>query len=350
MLAGLVSTIIPVYNRAALLREAVGSVLAQTYRPIEVVIVDDGSTDDTPAVCRELEGQHPDIVRVVRQPNAGPGSAREAGRQLARGEFLQYLDSDDLLLPRKFERQVAALRAHPECGVAYCYARNYRIGETPVDIPWRGSGCTVDAMFPSFLLERWWDTPAPLYRRTVCDQAGPWINVRDEDWEYDCRIAALGTRLVHCKEFLVDYRDHAQPRISQGTAYKDAVLQRDRARAHALIYQHARRAGLGPDNPEMQHFARRLFLLARQCGAAGLASEARQLFELSREASGSYRARRLDFRLYRLAAACLGWRWAGQLACWLDHWRPSREPTTVCPSRDREGAAERPLAPSRSRL
>src|SRR2546430_2424646 len=121
MQAGLVSIIIPVFNRAAMLREAVGSALAQTYRPIEVIIVDDGSTDDTARVADELAG---DEVRVIHQPNGGPGAAREAARQIARGEFTQHLDSDDLLLPRKLEVQVAALRAKPECGAAYGWTRS----------------------------------------------------------------------------------------------------------------------------------------------------------------------------------------------------------------------------------
>src|SRR6266705_266036 len=92
MIEGLVSTIIPVYNRPAQMGEAVYSVLCQDYRPIEIVIVDDGSTDDTPINAQALVDGHPDVIRVVRQANAGPGAAREEGRTLARGEFIQYLD------------------------------------------------------------------------------------------------------------------------------------------------------------------------------------------------------------------------------------------------------------------
>ncbi len=321
MSEGLVSTIIPVHNRAAMLREAVASVLAQTYRPIEVIIVDDGSTDDTPYACQKLAREFPPIRHVARRENGGPGLARETGRQLARGEFLQYLDSDDLVHPYKFERQVAALRQRPECDVAYCFTRHYRIGDLPSGRPWKGTGQTVETMFPSFLAWRWWDTPNPLYRRQVCDAAGPWSCLRvEEDWEYDCRIASLGTRLVHCREYLVDVRDHGSARLSRGPAY-DPVRLQQRARAHALIYQHARRAGLGPDEPHMKRFARELFLLGRQCGAAGLATESRELYELARAASGPERSRQLDFRLYRAAAACLGWQAAGRLACWADSWR-----------------------------
>ena len=118
-LDGLVTTIVPVYNRTDMLAEAVDSVVDQSYRPIEIIIVDDGSTDDTPAACDALAAAHPDIIRVIHQPNGGPGLAREAALGAARGEFIQFLDSDDLLLPGKLEAQVAALQQQPECGVAY---------------------------------------------------------------------------------------------------------------------------------------------------------------------------------------------------------------------------------------
>src|SRR5438094_204673 len=104
MQPAVVTTIIPVHNRPLMLREAVASVVAQAYRPIEIIIVDDGSTDDTARVADELAN---DFTRVIHQANAGPGAAREAGRLVARGEFIQHLDSDDLLLQRKFELQVA---------------------------------------------------------------------------------------------------------------------------------------------------------------------------------------------------------------------------------------------------
>ena len=116
---GLVSTIIPVFNRAELLREAVLSVLGQEYRPIEIIIIDDGSTDCTADVADELENENPGIIRVLHIRNSGPGSAREAGRRLANGEFIQYLDSDDVLLPEKFVLQVAGLKGNLEFAISY---------------------------------------------------------------------------------------------------------------------------------------------------------------------------------------------------------------------------------------
>jgi glycosyltransferase involved in cell wall biosynthesis len=321
--AGLVSTVIPVYNRPTLLREAVGSVLAQTYRPVEVIVVDDGSTDDTPRVCAELADKHAE-VQALRIANGGPGLAREAGRLQARGEFVQYLDSDDLLRPRKFELQVAALRARPECGAAYGPTFEHDAAALPEEKPSAATGEALDALFPRLLSGRIWRTVSPLLRRRVTDAVGPWSDLRqEEDWEYDARIGALGTRLAWVPEFLAHFRHHGGQRAG-GDSLRDPRKMGWRKRAHTLIYQHARRTGIGPENPHMQHYARELFLLARQCGAVGLPDESRELFELAREASGTARARGLDFRLYRTAAAALGWSATGRLSCWSDRLRAPR--------------------------
>ena len=100
----LVSVIIPTYNRVAMLREAVASVVRQSYAPLEMIVVDDGSTDATASVL----GARPPL-RVVRQEHTGmPGQARNAGARLARGDLLAFLDSDDLWLPHKLAVQVPA--------------------------------------------------------------------------------------------------------------------------------------------------------------------------------------------------------------------------------------------------
>lgn len=320
MIEGLVSTIIPVFNRAGMLREAVASVLAQNYRPIEIIIVDDGSTDDTASVAVELAKRYAQGLRVLRQSNKGPGLARETGRREARGEFIQYLDSDDVLLARKFELQVAGLRAHPYCGVSYGKTR-YRNADGSFERgAWKGSGLKVGSMFPSFLVSRWWDTPTPLYRAALCERAGPWTDLKlEEDWEYDCRIAALGVRLHFCDEYVAEVRDHNDLRLCRGEAL-DQERMRERARAHALIFSHAISAGIDCASPEMKHFARELFLLSRQCGAAGLAEESRELFALARSASGD-NGNGWDFRVYEKLAEAAGWTRLGKMACYSDRLR-----------------------------
>jgi glycosyltransferase involved in cell wall biosynthesis len=316
---GLVTAIVPVRNRPRLLEEAVASVLGQSYRPIEVLIVDDGSTDETGIVADELAAAHPGEVRALHVENGGPGRAREAGRREARGEYVQYLDSDDVLLPRKFEWQVAALETAPEAGVAYGRTCYVRAGEEPdEERPWRRTGERIERMFPSFLQSRWWGTSTPLYRRSVTDAAGPWTDLwNEEDWEYDARVASLGVRLAYVPRLVSVQRDHDGDRLSRSGS-KDPAKLADRAVAHRLILGHARRAGVGPETAEMRHFARELFLLARQCGVADLEAESRELASLSREASGGHG---LDVWLYERLAGAIGWSRLARLVRRLDRLR-----------------------------
>lgn len=306
----LVTTIIPVFNRPAMLREAVGSVLVQTHRPIQIVIVDDGSTDGTGAVVDALAREH-SVIETVHIANGGPGAAREAGRQLARGDYIQHLDSDDLLLPRKFELQIAALQTAPECGAAYGWTRFRHADGRVEEKPWKRSGERIERMFPAMLTSRWWDTPTPLYRASLIREAGPWADLCvEEDWEYDCRIAVRGVALAYVPEWVCEVRQHDAGHVS-GRA--DAATLRDRARAHLLMLEHARIVSLSSDSPEMRHFARDLFHIARQCGAAGLVHESR---DLVRAAQSISHAR--DLRIYALAARAFGWRRMARIAQMLD--------------------------------
>ncbi len=320
---GMVSTIIPVFNRPKQLREAVASVLAQDWRPIEVIIVDDGSDDgETPAVIAEFSAKAPEVVRSFWQTNAGPGAARETGRRAARGEFIQYLDSDDVLLPGKFAAQVAALRATPAANVAYGRTR-FRHADGRVEPgAWKGSGTARPHMFPDFLNDRWWDTPTPLYRARICALAGAWQPWRlEEDWEYDCRVAAAGGTLVWMDTDVCEVRDHAGGRLSRGGALDRGRLEQ-RARAQLAIWSHAKRAGLPASAPDhVARFSRSLFLLARQCGAAGAAVAANRLLDAAREADAMIGRRRVDLAVYRAAASLVGARLPGRLSVWFDSWR-----------------------------
>lgn len=307
LIPNLVSTIIPVHNRPVMLREAVQSVLAQTYRPIEVIISDDGSTDGAGAVADELGRQHPEI-RVIHNSNRGAGPAREAGRLLAQGEFLQYLDSDDLLLPRKFEVQVQALRQHSDCGASYGFIRLVQADGSVFEEPYKGSGDRMTYLFPRLLVERWWNTDCPLFRRTVCDRVGPWTDLRySQDWEYDARVGAISTRLAHCPEYVCVQRQHGGPRQ---TGHGGWLTPPERVRFFRLLLDHAREAGVASDRPEMDLFSRWVFLNTRQCGALGDAQSAADLFHLACQTTHQVGAK---LRLVGWAARLLGWRLTGRL-------------------------------------
>jgi glycosyltransferase involved in cell wall biosynthesis len=115
--AELVSVIVPSYNMARFLAQAVESALGQTYQDLEVVIVDDGSTDDTTEVVEQWAGNA--RVRVVRQKNGGLSDARNKGIAAAHGSFVALLDADDIWLPEKLSRQMPLFHGHPEIGVVY---------------------------------------------------------------------------------------------------------------------------------------------------------------------------------------------------------------------------------------
>ncbi len=110
-----VSVIIPTYNRANYIGEAIESVLAQTYQDYEIIVVDDGSTDNTRKVLEQFDGH----IEYIYQENRGEAAARNTGLLVSKGEYLVLLDSDDTILPQKLERQVAFLDTHPSVGVVY---------------------------------------------------------------------------------------------------------------------------------------------------------------------------------------------------------------------------------------
>ncbi|MFQ6537324.1 MULTISPECIES: glycosyltransferase family 2 protein [Aphanothece] len=112
----LVSVVMPLYNAAATVAASLESVLAQTYSHLEILVVDDGSTDDGVAICRRYDDPR---IRVIQQRNRGLAGARNTGIRQARGAVLGFLDSDDLWLPTKIERHVQHLRAQPGVGVSY---------------------------------------------------------------------------------------------------------------------------------------------------------------------------------------------------------------------------------------
>jgi glycosyltransferase involved in cell wall biosynthesis len=117
--SGLVSVIIPTYNRREYVCEAIDSALAQTYHPLEIIVVDDGSTDGTGAVLRDRYGQ---VIRYAYQANRGESAARNAAIRRSSGEYIALLDSDDIWAPQKLAKQVALLQRRPCVGLVSCHA------------------------------------------------------------------------------------------------------------------------------------------------------------------------------------------------------------------------------------
>ncbi len=186
-----VSVIIATYNRGPFLEEALESVLSQTYRDYEVIVVDDGSTDDTP----ERLLKYSDKIKVLRIDHTGkPSIARNVALAQASGRLLAFLDSDDLWLPAKLERQVRFLQANPFCIMCYCDAtfrgEDGRILYTQSERERMRSG----HVFGHLLLGNFIPLPTVVVRKDVVQDVGgfeEWLTI-SEDWHLWVKVAAKG--------------------------------------------------------------------------------------------------------------------------------------------------------------
>lgn len=315
----LVSVVIPVRDRARWLLSAVQSALDQRHPRVEVLLCDDGSTDGTERTIDELARRDPDRIRVFHLPARGPGPAREAGRLAARGEFIQYLDSDDLLLPDKFSLQIAALRARPECGIAYGITRLVDEQDRILVDPFKWTGREIPRLFPGLLVDRWWCTHTPLYRRETCDRIGPWSDLRySQDWEYDARAGALDVPLAFVDRPVSHHRQHAGARQTQGGRW---LAPPDQIRFFRALLAGALAVGVAKEAPEMKHFVRWTFAASRAAARAGDGASASGLLALA-ESAADGPARTL--RVYRRLSERLGWRTVAVASETLRSWRGRR--------------------------
>lgn len=187
-MGSLVSVVIPTYNRAALLPEAIDSVLGQTYRDFEIIVVDDGSTDDT----RRVLGKYHGGIRQLSQSNRGEGAARNAGIAAAVGDYVAFLDSDDIWLNMKLEEQMRKL--HLSVGIRWVYCDAFTFdglsGERLHNI---GDAVPQPDGFiaQSLLMENFIPSPTPLVQRSLFGEVGGFANLElGADWDMWLRIAA----------------------------------------------------------------------------------------------------------------------------------------------------------------
>ena len=210
----LVSVIVPVYNGERYLAATLESVLAQDYRPLELLVVDDGSTDGSAAVARSFPG-----ARLVQQRNAGAATARNTGIAESRGDLLAFLDSDDLWLPRKLSLQVGYLVSHPETGFVLTRQRIVLEPGLPKPAWLKPELLANDSVgyLPSTLL----------VRRNVFAKIGlfnpQFVPSEDAEWFFRARDAGVPMGVV--EEVLLEKRVHSA-NLSHGTAVSQAQLLR----------------------------------------------------------------------------------------------------------------------------
>jgi glycosyltransferase involved in cell wall biosynthesis len=223
----LVSVIVPTYNRSDLLIEAMNSVFAQTYRPIELIVVDDGSTDDTKQVVQDWGNKNVSDdkfkLSYLHQNNAGVSVARNLGLVNSQGEFIQFLDSDDLLLPEKLNTHVKKLIEYKNIDVVYSALYVEEFGKKSVQYPPDLETNPV----PSEAVSGGLSTMSAVYRRAVLVAAGPWDEeiCWTEDWEYAARVMVYvrGAKLQEGVHAVYRYGSHDRLSIDRYYGEKNLI-------------------------------------------------------------------------------------------------------------------------------
>ncbi len=248
----LVSIIIPTYNRAHYVGDAIESTLAQTYPNKEILVIDDGSTDGT----RGLVEKYLPRVQYHHQPNKGASAARNLGIRLSRGDFVAFLDSDDRWLPEKISMQVELLEKHPAVGMVGC-------GEHCIDA--RGERFWTGYARPKLDVESlmirctaFGGASRPLIRRECFDKAGLFDETLffNEDWDMWLRIAKH-YEIRNVPQPLMEWRAHDTPRPRRAMEFRfeqtRRVIERhvtremDRRKAYSWMFYESAKVALSQD-------------------------------------------------------------------------------------------------------
>jgi glycosyltransferase involved in cell wall biosynthesis len=218
-----VSVVIPTYNSAQFLEEAIKSVLQQTYSDLDLVVVDDGSTDNTRRVVETFTDTR---LRYAYQSNRGRSAARNLGLEISQGDYVAFLDADDFFLPDKLKIQVDLLDRDPSLGlVAAGHLEVDARGEPLRRLePWRWR--------PTLTLESWFlgnplQIQSVLVRRVWLERAGGFDQTFHyaEDWDLWLRLALLGCRMAWSEDVHSAYRFHAQNTIRDAERMKQGGLR-----------------------------------------------------------------------------------------------------------------------------
>ncbi len=323
----LVSILIPCYNAQYWLAETLESALAQTWTNKEIIVIDDGSNDDTLAVARRFESP---VVKVISQENRGQSAAENRALQEVQGDFTQYLDADDLLAPDKIERQIQVLGdSNSDFVAAGEWSRFYRSPQEALFLP---QSIWTD-MTPVEWLTCSWEGhymmhgAAWLIPRKIVERAGPWNESLSliNDFDYFCRVLLASQGVKFCWGAKSYYRSGTFTSLSGSkscAAWKSAFRSLELgtnnllAREYSLRTRHASAAVLQryiyevyPDVPELQERAE---AKVQQLGGSDVQPSGGPLFQLISCVTGWKSAKQIQRLLYRYGyrKIAAGWKLA----------------------------------------
>lgn len=233
-----VSVVIPTYNRADILTDAFDSALQQTYPPHEIIIVDDGSTDDTEQLVAQLQEKHAAShtqIHYIRQQNLGGNVARNTGIESAQGDLIAFLDSDDRWHLDKIEKQIAAFDS-ARTGAVYCGVQHMNFEtQTVIESPLRNypTGQLLDQLLVKDVTAQ---TSTYIIRKSVFEHVGGFDTTLQarQDWEMWIRIAQNYT--INCvSEILVDFREHSGVRTASDPTKEIRAYKQIRVKYRELL-------------------------------------------------------------------------------------------------------------------
>ncbi len=202
MKSPLVTIIIPAYNAKSYIRRSLGSALEQTYEKVEIIVVDDGSTDETAEIVKSYGDPR---IKYIYQENQGQGAARNNGIKRSSGDYITFLDADDRYLPEKVERQVEFLQGHGEYHAVYCNALHY-YSDDPDRLLKKNRKYPSGDIFPDLLLSSLINPNTIMFRREVLERFRfkEGIHGRySEEWELYLKIARAGYMFGYIDDDLV---------------------------------------------------------------------------------------------------------------------------------------------------
>jgi glycosyltransferase involved in cell wall biosynthesis len=265
-----VSVIIPTYNRSAFLKEAIDSVLAQTYKNFELIVVDDGSTDNT----REILSIYKDKISAIFAVHGGPSSARNLGIKSSRGEFIAFLDSDDLWMPKKLEKQIKFIKHNP--GVSICqteeiWVRN-DVRVNPRKKHKKFSGWIFEMCLPLCIVS----PSSVILHRTVFDKVGLFDETMPACEDYDLWLRISPFYQIHLiEENLIIKRGGHSDQQSKAVASLDSL--RIRALCKAL------ESGIldaSQYNKALEELKRKCFIYGNGCLKRGKTEDGNRFLKL----------------------------------------------------------------------
>ena len=219
----LISILIPAYNAEKWIRFTINSALSQTWPKKEIIIVDDGSSDNTLQIAKQFESKS---VKVKTQENSGASNARNKALSFAQGEYIQWLDADDLLAPDKIEKQLEKGDITPDSMIllSSCYANFYYRYHKATFVPnslWQDL-TPVEWLLTKFTENIWMNPAVWLVTRRLTELAGPWDDrlSLDDDGEYFCRVVAASVKVKFIPEARIYYRLANARSLSRATSYK----------------------------------------------------------------------------------------------------------------------------------